>query len=141
MTVIETERYGPLEISSDNIYRFAKGIIGFEEYPSFALISVEDGAYYILQAVDGQLSFLLIKADLFVNDYGFEINDETVELLGISSPDQVVVFLILNIVDDQPYVNLKAPILLAPDTKRGGQFVIHDQDYPIRFPLGRKENE
>ncbi len=140
VTVIESERYGLLEISADNIFQFAKGIVGFEGFQSFALVAAEDNAYYILHALQGQLSFLLVRADLFTEDYGFQINEETVELLEISGSEQVVVFLILNIIEDQPYVNLKAPILLAPNSRRGGQFVIHDQDYPLRFPLIRKEH-
>lgn len=140
VTVIKSEHYGLLEVTPDNIFQFTKGIVGFEQYHSYALIAVEDGSYYILHAVQGQLSFLLVRADQFMQDYGFRIDAEMVEVLGISSPEEVVVFLILNLIDDCPYVNLKAPILLAPNSRQGGQFVIHDQNYPIRFPLGRKEN-
>lgn len=140
VTVIKSEHYGQLEVMPGNIFQFAKGIVGFEQYQTYALIAVEDGSYYVLHAVQGQLSFLLVRADQFLQDYGFQIDEETVELLGISSSEEVVVFLILNLVDDCPYVNLKAPILLAPNSGQGGQFVIHDQNYPIRFPLGRKEN-
>jgi len=139
MTLIRSDRYGELHVSDDQIFRFEKGIVGWQNITHYALVAVEETPFYILHALRDQLSFILIPAEKAVLDYGFEIDDETVELLGVRKPEDVVPFLIVNIVDDAFYVNLKAPVLLVPHNRTGCQFVIHDRDYPLRHPLVRKE--
>ncbi|HEY8529486.1 MAG TPA: flagellar assembly protein FliW [Paenibacillaceae bacterium] len=139
MTLIRSDRYGDLHVAEEQIYRFEKGIVGWQDIKQYALIGVEDTPFFILHAVDEQLSFILIPAEKVVLDYGFEIDDETVELLDAKKPEDVVIFLIVNIIDDAFYVNLKAPVLLVPRSRAGCQYVIHDRDYPLRFPLRRRE--
>jgi len=106
------------------------------------LWSRSNGGYSIfyLHALHDQLSFVLIPAKKAVQDYGFTIDSETIELLAIRSFEDVVVFLIVNIIDDVLHVNLKAPILIAPDQRTGCQFVIHQSNFPIRHPLTGKED-
>ncbi|WP_276353589.1 flagellar assembly protein FliW [Cohnella caldifontis] len=138
-TVIRSDRYGELHVAENQIIHFEKGIVGWQEISNYALIEMEDTPFYILHALREQLSFILIPAEKTVRDYGFEIDDDTIELLGISKAEDVVAFLIVNIVENQFYVNLRAPILIAPEQCKGCQFVIHQSDFPIRFPLAGKE--
>ncbi|MFC4599665.1 flagellar assembly protein FliW [Cohnella hongkongensis] len=138
-TVIRSERYGELVLSESQIIRFSKGIVGLQNIESYGLIAMEDTPFYILHALEEQLSFILIPAEKAVRDYGFEIDEETVELLSIQKLEDVVTFLIVNIIDDTLYINLKAPLLIAPNQRTGCQFVIHQSDYPIRHPLTGKE--
>ena len=140
-TIILSERYGELVLSENQIVRFDKGIIGLQDIDTYGLVAMEDTPFYILHALEEQLSFILIPAEKAVHDYGFAIDEETVGLLSIQRLEDVVTFLIVNIIDDVLYVNLKAPILIAPERRTGCQFVIHQSDYPIRHPLtGKEEN-
>ena len=132
---ILSERYGELHLTSRQVFAFEKGIVGFQEIKEYGLVALEDTPFFILHATSAQLSFILIPAEKVVIDYSFKIDQETIDLLGIQRPEDVVIFLIVNIIDDQFYVNLKAPVLIAPNQQTGCQFVIHDQDYPIRHPL------
>jgi len=132
---IQSERYGELLVNEDQIYRFDKGIVGWQNLHRYALIPLEEMSFFLLHAVDGSVSFFLIPAEQVVQDYGFRIDEETVQLLGASQPDEVSIMLIVNIVDSKLYVNLKAPVLLSPKRRTGVQFVIHDVDYPLRHPL------
>lgn len=138
-TIILSERYGELVLSENQIIRFDKGIVGLQNIDTYGLVAMEDTPFYILHSLEEQLSFILIPAEKAVQDYGFEIDEETVELLSIRKLEDVVTFLIVNIIDDILYVNLKAPILIAPNQRTGCQFVIHQSDYPIRHPLAGKE--
>ncbi len=141
-TIIGSERYGELRLTENQIIRFDKGIIGLQDVNSYGLIAMEDTPFFILHALEEQLSFILIPAEMAVEGYGFTIDDDTIRLLDIQNPEDVVPFLIVNIIDDVLHVNLKAPILIAADQRRGCQFVIHDMDYPIRYPLtaGKEES-
>jgi len=138
--IIQSERYGELRLSENQIIRFGKGIIGLQETDVYGLVAMEDTPFFILHALHDQLSFVLIPAKKAVQDYGFTIDSETIELLAIRSFEDVVVFLIVNIIDDVLHVNLKAPILIAPDQRTGCQFVIHQSNFPIRHPLTGKED-
>lgn len=137
--MIQSESYGTIEVTESQIYHFPRGIVGFGEYHDYALVQIEGAPFFILHAVDHELSFILLQAHHAVEDYGFEIDQATIDLLGINKPEDVATFLIVNIIEDKLYVNLKAPILLAVGNRRGCQFIIDDASYPLRYPLTRKE--
>lgn len=132
---IQSDRYGELLVNEDQIYRFDKGIVGWQNLHEYALIPLEEMPFYMLHATEGSVSFFLIPAEQVVEDYGFRIDEDTVQLLGASQPDEVSTMLIVNIIDNQLFVNLKAPVLLSPKCRAGVQFIIHDMDYPLRYPL------
>ncbi|GIQ69970.1 flagellar assembly factor FliW [Xylanibacillus composti] len=137
--VIESRLYGRMEVPKRQIYRFDRGIVGIAEHRQYAIIGVEDSAFFTMHAIDGSLCFHLISASVVAQDYQFVIDEETVKLLQAESAESIAVFLIVNAIDDRLYVNLKAPILIAPENLTGCQYIISDKDYPIRFPLESEE--
>lgn len=136
---IHSRAYGTFEVLDEQIYYFPRGLVGLQEFKDFALIQVEDGPFHLLHALNDELSFILIPAYLASDNYGFRIDSSTVDILAIHKPEDVHTFLIVNVVDDELYVNLKAPVLAAPGSRRGCQFIIDDPAFPIRHPLNRKE--
>jgi flagellar assembly factor FliW len=136
---VNSRAYGSFQVTESQIYHFPRGLIGLHEFKDFALIQVDDGPFHILHALNDELSFILLPAHLGAENYGFQIDRPTVELLAIRQPEDVNTFLIVNAIDDELFVNLKAPVLAAPGSRRGCQFVIDDPAYPIRHPLIRKE--
>jgi flagellar assembly factor FliW len=137
---INSSVYGKLNVDPDSIFKFPKGLVGMAKVKEFGRIGLENTPFSILHAVAEQISFVLIPAPQVTKNYQFEIDDETIELLGITKPEDVEVWLIVNIIDDQLYVNLKAPVLLVPRSRIGCQYVILNQDLPIRQPLYREES-
>ena len=137
--VINSASYGSFEVAETQIYHFPRGIVGLGEYKDYALIHIEGAPYYILHELDHDLSFILLPANYALEDYGFRIDQATIDLLGIGKPEDVMTFLIVNIIDEQIYVNLKAPVLLTNVHQRGCQFIIDDMAFPIRYPLSRQE--
>ncbi|GFR39155.1 flagellar assembly factor FliW [Insulibacter thermoxylanivorax] len=136
---IESEYYGTFKVDESQIYHFPKGIIGFEEQHDYALIQVEDGPFYVLHAASGQLSFILLPGNYAAENYGFHINQSIISLLDIQNPEDVITFVIVNVIDDQLYVNLKAPLIFNRINRKGAQFIIDDASYPLRHPLVIKE--
>ena len=139
LRTVNSRAYGTFSVTEEQIYHFPRGLVGLHEYKDYALIKVEDGPFHLLHALNDELSFILLPAHLAADDYGFHIDGPTVDLLDIRQPEDVVTFVIINVIDDQLFVNLKAPVLMAPGTRRGCQFIIDDPKYPIRHPLARKE--
>jgi len=138
---IESSTYGSLQVKTDQVFHFPQGIIGLPEHHEYALIPIEGSPFYIFHAVDGDVSFILVESANAVRPYDFTIDKEVVQVLSVAAPEDVTTYSIVNMLDDRIVANLKAPVLLASQHRKGCQYVILDKDYPIRFPLSLKENE
>jgi flagellar assembly factor FliW len=138
---ISSATYGDIEVCRDQIYNFKKGLIGIERCKDFALFPLEDSPFFILHSTDEDedVSFILAPAEQVVSDYEFDISSEAIDVLKAEKAEALVVFLIVHIIEDGLYVNLKAPILLSPNEKLGLQFIIMDKEYPVRQQVFSKE--
>jgi flagellar assembly factor FliW len=134
---ILTDILGEIEYSEEDIIVFSEGLYGFSEYKQFIIINVAgiELPFQWLQSVeDGTLSFVMTTPFAFCSAYDFEIQDNVVEQLRISSPDDVVVnaFVVLSENLEESTLNLKAPILINTKSRTGKQ-VILNEDYPYKF--------
>ncbi|MEK4513083.1 flagellar assembly protein FliW [Paenibacillus sp. FSL K6-2524] len=136
---IKSNDYGQLRFEADRVYQFEKGILGMQDFKDYALFPIEDSPFSVLHTIDEQISFILVPAIEVIDEYGFEIDQELVDLLGLQRVEDVAVFLIVNMQENDLYVNLRAPILLAPASRKACQFIITNRDYPIRYLLTKKE--
>ncbi len=111
---------------------------GFPEHQHFALVQLDDsGVLCSLQSVeDPELRFLVVTPAVFFPDYAPVIDDATVATLGITSPDDAMVLLVVNPGNEAggATANLLAPVVVNLATRQGGQVVL-DEDLPIRAPL------
>lgn len=137
--VIESEAYGTFEVGESQIYHFPKGIIGFDEYRDYALLQVEGAPYYVLHTLEDQVSFIVLPASVVAKDYGFRISQSMIDLLNIKQSEDVMTFVIVNVIDEQLFVNLKAPLIINSVDRKGAQHIIDDASYPLRHPLSLME--
>ena len=125
--------------SSVNLHLPA-GMVGFPESTEYSLSEIESGVYEMLSADDQEFGFVVIEPDSYFPDYNPVIDGATAERLGISSVDDALMLLVVNIGTDgePPVANLLAPIVVNKSTKTATQVVLADQDYPLRgtIPLG-----
>ncbi|MEI2283221.1 flagellar assembly protein FliW [Paenibacillus polysaccharolyticus] len=125
--------WGKVEVNEGNIFRFPKGLPGFEDETEFAIISSEDTPFSYLQSVkEPGLSFLIVSPFIFAPDYSFELNDLDKEELDID--DQVTVYSIVTIHSEinKSTMNLLAPVVLNPANRVGKQIVLHQSSYETR---------
>lgn len=135
MKKLHSEAYGMLEVEDSQIYLFESGILGIPDIRQYALLPMEGTPFFVLHALEEEVSFILLPSHEAVEDYSFRITDETIGFLELKSPEDVGVMLIVNINQDELYVNLMAPILLSPHSQKGCQYIIKDQELPVRHPL------
>lgn len=139
--VIHSTAYGEIPIQPDQVYFFNQGIIGFTGEKKYALLPLADTDLFILHSCnDKDVSFIIIPATKVSREFSFQIDTETIELLELNEPGDVVTFLIVHIADNQLFINAKAPLLLVPSTHKGCQFVIHDPNYAVRESLEIKDD-
>ena len=137
---VHNPHYGSAEVPVKQLYDFPQGVIGFSSIQNYALISIEETDFYVLQAVTDSVSFIVIPAGEVDPTYSIQVDDHTMELLEADGSENIVPFLIVNMIEDRPHVNLKAPVLLSTASQKGCQYIAANSEYPIRYPLLTKEN-
>ena len=135
--IIQTSRFGPLEVDGARLIRFPKGVLGFPDQREYALIqTAAESGFYWLQAVDRpDLAFVVCDPRLFVPDYVVPVKLEDLAQIGLSNPSQAQVFTIVNKVDSMLTGNLQGPLVVNVDTREGKQLVLSDRRYSTRHPL------
>jgi len=138
---INTRNFGEIEILQEDIISFEDGIIGFDSFSRFSIIQIEleDGTYplYCLQDIDNtDISFIMMDIVSSVLEYRPTINDDLIEDLGDANDESLLVYNIATIGKDlkDTTVNLKAPIVINTESKKGKQ-VICMQEYPIKYKI------
>lgn len=120
---------------------FKDGIPAFEEYKNYQIEIDEDegNVFHILQSLDEpDLSFVIINPFIFKKDYDFKITDSTIEKLEIEDVEDIAVYTMVNIKDDDiknMTVNLLAPIIINIKNNLAKQIVLSDTDYPTKYKL------
>jgi len=137
--IIETSRFGQLEVDEERLISFPAGLLGFPDHRRFALVQTgEESGFYWLQCVDCQeLAFVVTDPRLFVPDYRAPIKAEELGKLGLDTVDGAQVFIIVNKVDNLLTGNLQGPLVVNVRTRVGKQLVLSDRRYSTRHPLMR----
>lgn len=133
--VIQSTLYGDIKVLPEQVYQFSSGIVGFEHLNTFALLPYEDSSLFTLQSFSEEIGLMLIPALLTEQHVQFQLDKHTIDSLEVQSAEEIVVFYILRIIDNTPYINQKAPILLSTTSKKGYQYIIQDDAFSVRAPL------
>lgn len=133
--IIKSDLYGDIIVEDHQVFHFAQGIVGFSHLKQFALLPDEDTELFVLQSFSEDISLLLVPAALSENNISFHIDESTVEQLGVKHEDELAIFYLLRFIDNSPYINLRAPILVVSTTQKGCQYVVSDDSLSLREPL------
>ena len=142
--VIETSRFGTVEVDESRLIEFPKGVLGFPNQRQYALIQTgEQSSFYWLQSVDrSELAFVVCDPRLFVPDYRVPIRADELAQLGLEDPSGAQVFVIVNKVEEMLTGNLQGPLVVNCETRVAKQLVLSDRRHTTRQPLMRlKEPE
>jgi len=141
--LIETSRFGQLEVDERRLITFGEGILGFPQQHCYALIQTGEGSgFYWLQAVDTpDLAFVVCDPRLFVAEYRVPVKLEDLECIELSDPNYSQVFVIVNKVGDLLTGNFQGPLVVNVANRRARQLVLSDKRYSTRHPLMRVQAE
>lgn len=137
--IIRTSRFGQLEVDQDRLITFEEGILGFPKQNQYALIQTGEGSgFYWLQAVCTEdLAFVVCDPRLFVADYQVPVKLEDLKNVGLDSPEDAQVFIIVNKVGDLLTGNFQGPLVVNVQNRKARQLVLSDKRYSTRHPLMR----
>lgn len=140
---INSTRFGDIEVPEEHIIQFSNGIPGFPEEKTFAYLQLEPGSpfSFLQSTTEPNLTFLLADPFAFFNDYEFTLDDDLAAELEVTAENPPQVFNIATSrgkLEDMT-VNLMAPVVINPGTRRGTQVILDRSLYPVRqklFPNG-----
>lgn len=134
--IVKTSRFGEVECQEEHIFSFVEGPLGFPGAKNFVILNHPgNGIFKWLQSVDDpELAFVIVEPFAFFSDYEFDLEDADANLLEIKDPKKVLVYNILVIPPDPKKItaNLKAPIIINGENRKGKQVVLMDNRYMTR---------
>lgn len=138
--LVKTKHFGEIELSEDKILVFEDGLMGFEDNKKYTILYDIDGeetpAISWLQSLDEQaLALPVINPMLVKEDYNPTVEDELLKPLGEISEENLILLLILNVPSDlnKMTANLKAPIVINSETRKGSQIIVENPEYTIKY--------
>lgn len=134
---VETTRFGTLEVASDLVLTFPEGLIGFEMFTRYTVVSTDDqGALRWLQSLDEPaLAFPIIQPGIFRPDYTPTISDQDARFLGLTPEIPALVFAVVTVPPGRPRemtANLLGPLVINPLTRVGKQVIVQDERYSTK---------
>ena len=129
MNIIDTVRFGKIEVEEGKIISFFDGIPGFEEEKKFLVIPYsEESPFVFLQSLKtAELAFLMTTPFVFFPEYEFEIDDESIEALGIEKEEDLLIYVLLTLPGKdikQMTANLLAPIVINQQNHQAKQIIL-----------------
>ena len=137
--VIQTSRFGQLDVDAGRLIAFDEGILGFPQQRRYALVQTgADSGFYWLQAVcTPALAFVVCDPRLFVTDYQVPVRLDELDGLHLSDPKDAQIFIIVNKIGDLLTGNLQGPLVVNAASRKARQLVLSDKRYSTRHPLMR----
>ena|SRR5690606_14925587 len=136
---IQTKYHGEVEIAENTTLTFAKGIPGFPDETKFTLLPLPELTNMsVMQSVTTPaLAFVVADPYTIFSPYEFALDENTVEELEISSPEDVSALVILTVQDpfEKSTANLQAPIVMNMKKNKAKQVILNNENYKTKQPL------
>ena len=136
-----TRLFGAIDIPDDKIIVLENGMIGLPDMKHFALIYDEEkeggGKVRWFQSMDDpETAFPVMDPLIVKEDYDPAINDDILRPLGELNVENTFILTTLTVPKDiqKMSINLKAPIVINTDTKKGAQIIVED-DMPVKYMI------
>ena len=144
----KTRYFGEIDYTKDEIIAFHKGLFGFEEEQKFLLIPFSDaGTLYSLQSVKTpELAFTLMHPFSLHAGYAPVLQTEELKALQAEKSEELYYYVMCTVKEPvaECTVNMKCPLAINPETRRGMQVILEDEKWEMRHKLsefGKQEDE
>jgi flagellar assembly factor FliW len=138
--ILESRRFGRLEVWPDKIISFPTGVIGFEDYHEYVLVQPAglEPLSFLVAYENPEVAFPVLPAELCQAGYAPEIPPAVLEGLGLGPTGPFELLAICTTAPDTGtlHANLRGPVIVNPAARIAGQVVLHDNAYSLRHLLG-----
>lgn len=142
MAVIESTRFGRIEVDETLLFVFPRGLPGFEHEHRFVIVERDGQAFKWLQSADEpELAFVLADPYYFLPDYDAEVPQGELKLLRLRFPEDLAMAVVVNVPPCRPEdmtVNLRAPLLFNIRERLGMQVILTSSHHPVDYAAIRE---
>lgn len=136
---IQTE-YGVVEYEAKDLFIFADGIFGFPQLTKYLLLCLNEGddsMLLMLSTEDSKVEFALINPFLLCPEYSPSLSPEELACLEAKDNSELSYYSICVVKENylENTVNLKCPLVINPQTRRGIQVILENSPYGHRHKL------
>lgn len=129
-----------LDTSVENKLTFSGGLPGFPDVREFVLMHTDlaQPPFSIMKSLeDEEIEFVVVPPTLFFPEYAPEVDDATIARIGLTSPADALLLVILTVGENAVDItaNLLGPLVVNSKTREAAQAVLAGQDFDLRQPL------
>ena len=139
--LVETKFFGEVDLPEEKILTFERGLIGLPDYKKFTILydcdKEETNISWLQSVEEPALALPVVRPWLIKEDYNPTVEDELLTSLGELTDENLVILLTMTVPEDieQMSVNLKAPVVINADTRKGIQIIAENQDYEVKYKV------
>lgn len=133
---IYTTRFGTLTVQPQDELVFEQGLVGLENCRRWVVLTdAENPALGWLQSVEhGHVALGIVSPRRFVPDYQLRVDRDDLRSLDLDTVRDAEVVVIASRQPSGLTLNLRAPLVINVERKRGCQVIAKDA-HPVQFPL------
>jgi flagellar assembly factor FliW len=142
MPKVISRNFGAVEFAPGEPFVFPNGLPGFPRETDFLPVEVPDQLplVYLQSLRTSELCFVAAPVNCVVRDYDLCANPEDLMLIDLGpdtarGPQTLCLALVCFGEDGTASANLRAPIIVNLENRRGVQTIRTDERYPFRFLL------
>ena len=138
---VKTKFFGEVDLPEEKILTLDRGLIGLEEYTKYTILydceKEETNISWFQSIEEPTLALPVIKPWLVKEDYNPVVEDELLTGLGELTEENLVILLTMTVPEniEEMSVNLKAPIIVNADTRKGIQIAVENRDYEVKYKI------
>lgn len=139
--LVKTKFFGEVDLPEEKIVTLERGLIGLGDYTRFTILydceKEETNISWFQSIEEPWLAMPVIKPWIVKEDYNPVVEDELLSHIGELTEENLVILLTMNVPPDlkEMSVNLKAPIIINSDTRKGAQIVVENEDYEVKYKI------
>lgn len=137
--VLESSRFGTIEVPEAIRLEFPQGMIGFPEHTEYVLLKQRPDSVFMWlhSTTDPQLAFPVVLPWAFYWEYEVKLGDEDLEAVGVANASQISIMCVVNVGNDvrKGTINLFSPIVINNDRRLAKQVINTADGYSTRDPL------
>jgi flagellar assembly factor FliW len=138
--VVESRRFGRLEIRPEAVIRFPAGLLGFEEFREYVLVQPDglEPLSFLVACENPDLAFPVLAGELCHAGYAPTIPTHVLEAVGAAASRELEILVVCGMAPDTGtlHANLRGPVVLNPASRLACQVVLDDGAYSLRHLLG-----
>lgn len=142
MMMLKSSRFGELEVPVDSIITLPSGLIGFPKAQRFVMLDYKAPFSWLHSIDDPALAFVVVDGSEFGESYFAKapFGDKDT---GIKEGTEYAVLVIVTVRPDprQTTANLKAPVFVNIENRKGVQIIFDNPELSTRFSLWAEKEE